>query len=98
MTNSTKTRPLETLRDGALKATIWKQDGEHAPFYRVNLTRSYRDDAGNWHDTDSFTGSDLLKVALLATRAYERTSALRQEDRNAPVNAESELPNDGRQA
>lgn len=89
MTNQTKNRPIDTLRDGTLKATIWKQDGKSGPFYRVNLSRSYRDDDGKWHDTDSFMGSDLLKIALLATRAYERTNALRQEDRDAASQEEN---------
>ena len=73
-------KPTETLRDGQLKATIWEQQGEKGTFYRVTLLRSYTDDQGKWQETNSFTGSDLLKISRLAERAYDRTLALRAKD------------------
>ena len=76
-------QPIDTLRDGRLKATIWKNFGEKGNFYTVTLTRSYQDEAENWKDSDSFSGSELLRIAHLATRAYDRTSELRQADREA---------------
>ena len=74
-------KPIDTLRDGSLKATIWSNFGEKGTFYTVNLTRTYKDDGGNYHDSDSFSGSELLRIAHLATRAYERVSDLRQADK-----------------
>lgn len=71
-------QPEDTLRDGSLKATIWKNEGEKGAFFSVNLSRSYQDDADNWHDSDSFSNSELLRIADLATRAYDRISELRQ--------------------
>ncbi len=79
MTNS----PIETIRDGSLKATIWKNLGEKGNFFTVNLSRSYKDEADTWHDSDSFSGSELLRIARLASRAYDRTNELRQADRAA---------------
>lgn len=73
-------KPIDTLRDGSLKATIWKNFGEKGNFYTVNLTRTYKDEAGNYHDSDSFSGSELLRIARLAGKAYDRTSELRQQD------------------
>ncbi len=74
-------QPTETLRDGSLKATIWKNEGEKGAFFSVNLTRTYKDDAGNYHDSDSFSGTELLRIAHLATRAYDLVSELRQQER-----------------
>ncbi len=74
-------KPIDTLRDGNLKATIWSNFGEKGTFYTVNLTRTYKDDADKYHDSDSFSGSELLRVAHLATSAYDRVSELRQADR-----------------
>jgi len=74
-------KPTETLRDGNLKAVIWKNAGEKGDFYTVSLTRTYKDAAGNYQDADSFSGSELLRIAHLATRAYDRTGELRQADR-----------------
>lgn len=81
MTTTTNT-PLDTLRDGALKATIWRreqQDGK--PFYSVQLTRSYTDDAGKWHETGSFSGSELLRIARLADIAYSEILIYKTQDR-----------------
>ncbi len=77
MTQNQKTKPVETIRDGAIKASIWKNQGEQGSFYSVQITRTYRDEAGDYHDSDSFSGTDLLKVAYLATKVYERTAELR---------------------
>ena len=74
-------KPIDTLRDGSLKATIWSNFGEKGTFYTVNLTRTYKDDADKYHDSDSFSGSELLRIAHLATRAYDRVSELRQADK-----------------
>ena len=74
-------KPIDTLRDGNLKATVWSNFGEKGTFYTVNLTRTYKDDSGNYHDSDSFSGSELLRVAHLATSAYDRIGELRQADR-----------------
>lgn len=75
-------QPEDTLRDGLLKATIWKNEGDKGAFFSVNLTRSYQDEADNWHDTDSYSNSELLRIAHLATRAYDRVSELRQQERS----------------
>lgn len=75
--------PIDTLRDGQLKATIWKNHGEKGNFYTVTITRTYKDDAGNYHDSDSFSGTQLLQVSHLAGRAYDRVNQLRAADRAA---------------
>ena len=73
-------RPVETLRDGSIKATIWRNEGENGPFYATSLSRTYTDADGNSRDTSSFIGTDLLKVAELARGAYERTREMRREE------------------
>jgi len=34
----------------------------------------------SYHDSDSFSGSELLRIARLAERAYDRIGELRQAD------------------
>ncbi len=88
-------KPTATLRDGRIKATIWKQDSEKGGFFRVNFSRAYRDKDDKWQDSDSFSGAELLRVAYLATKAYETTADLRsQQDRDE---AEA-TPDDGRRS
>ena len=79
MTTQTKNRPARTLQDGALKASLWKNHSKNGAFYSVTFSRTYRDDNGNYHDSSSFSGTDLLKLSRLAARAYEDTQALREQ-------------------
>ncbi|MGD9693603.1 MAG: hypothetical protein AB7G17_07260 [Phycisphaerales bacterium] len=74
---TTNAKPIDTIRDGSLKATIWKNAGEKGDYYSVRITRTWRDDQGNYHDSDSFSGSELLRVARLASMAYDRSAERR---------------------
>ena len=73
--------PAEVIRDGNLKASIWRNDGEKGPFYATTFARTWRDEEGQYRDSSSFVASDLLKLSELARSAYTRTNALRREDR-----------------
>ena len=75
-----KNKPIDTLRDGSLKATIWKNASEKGSFYSVEFSRTYRDSENNYRDSHSFSGAEPLQLAHLATRAYDRIAQLRQAD------------------
>lgn len=85
MTTTSKSKPVETLRDGAMKATIWANPTEQGTFYRVHFTRSWKDAEGNFRDADNFSGTELLRIARLANLAYDRNAALRSADRKPPI-------------
>jgi len=76
--------PRDVLRDGALKASIWRNEGEKGPFYSASLSRTYRDQNGEPRETHSFAGNELLRVSELARKAYDRTQDLRRDDRVTP--------------
>ena len=76
-------RPADTLRDTNLKATIWRNEGDERPFYAASFARAYKDEKGEYRDADTFVGTDLLKLSELARKAYDRTTELRREDREA---------------
>ena len=65
MTKGSKTRnpqkPAMTIRDGALKATLWRREGESGPFYSVSFSRSYKKAEGEYADSTSFSGAELLR-------------------------------------
>lgn len=73
------TPPAGTLRDGNLKATIWKNEGEKGPYFSTTFSRSYRDEEGNYRDTDSFSSADLLRVSELARQAHHEARSLWRE-------------------
>lgn len=87
---TTNHKPIDTIRDGSLKATLWKNTGEKGDYYSVRITRTWRDDQGNYHDSDSLSGSELLRVARLANIAYDEIVILRSNDRLADLGQSQE--------
>lgn len=69
MTNSNK--PITKLQDGNLSAAIWKNDGDKGPYHTVTFSRFYKDASGQLRDTNTMRSSDLLKLAHLASHAYD---------------------------
>lgn len=82
-------RPVDTLRDGGLKATIWENKRDEKSNFSLQFRRQYRDAKGNYRDSDSFFAGDLLKLAHLAGRAYDRMNEI-QRERYAERDAERE--------
>ena len=91
--NDAPNPPADVIRDSNLKATIWRNEGEDGPFYATTFARSYKDRDGEYRDTGSFVGTDLLKLSELARAAYNRTNDLRREEREqAPENERQNDP------
>lgn len=84
---TTPRRPEETLREGPLKAAIWRNEGENGAYHQVTLARTYKDRDGNLQDTQSFRARDMLGLSELARRAHhevhDRDRALFKEQRHA---------------
>ena len=74
-------QPVKKINDGRITAAIWKNFGEKGTFYSVTITRSFKDEQGNYKDTDSFSGTDLLIVGRLAVKAYDAIADMRAADR-----------------
>ena len=83
-------RPEDTLRDGSLKATIWRNEGENGEYYSTTIARTWQDEDGNYRDSHSFSGSELLRVSELARGAYARTNELKQEQQQDQAQGKSQ--------
>ncbi len=81
MTTTAYTKPIDTIRDGSLKVTIWKNSGEKGDYYTARLTRTWSDEHGEYHDSDTFSGSELMRIARLANIAYDEIAVHRKRDR-----------------
>ena len=73
-------KPAATLRDGNLKAVIWKNAKEDGVFYSTTFSRTYKDNEGNYVDAYGFSGSELLRLAQLASKAYDEANGLRKQE------------------
>ena len=75
---SSHEKPTLTIRDGALKATIWTNRSDDAKtFHSVTFGRTFTDGEGIAKSASSFSGADLLKIARLAHKAYDHIAELR---------------------
>lgn len=75
-------RPIETLRDGTLKLAIFRNRGERGDFYSVVPGRIYTDEkTDKVRETSSLSGSELLRMANLMAKGYERIGQFREEAR-----------------
>lgn len=84
--------PLETLRDGRLKATVWENAGDNNETYHtVTLAKVYEDRNGQLQETSSFSAGELLRVAELAREAHGVIRGLRREQA-VERRAEQEAP------
>nr|MBC6965316.1 hypothetical protein [Roseobacter litoralis] len=72
MSDDTKAthRPEETLREGTLKAAIWRNEGEKGAYHSVTVARTYKDGDGNLQDTQNFRPKDMLGLSELARQAH----------------------------
>lgn len=78
---TTKAKPIDTIREGSLKASIWKNTGEKGDQFSVQFSRTWRDEQGAFHDSDSFSGTELLRLARLANVAYDEIAIHRAKSR-----------------
>ena len=81
-------KPIDEVRIGRVKATIWKNGTEDAPrssrdapayvAYNVTFSRLYKD-GDQWKSTPSFGRNDLLTLAKVADLAHTSIYSLPQE-------------------
>ena len=71
-----KKAPVDVVRVGALKASLWENVGENGPFLKVTFAKTYTQD-GEPKDTNGFDERDLLGVSHLAKKAFDRIAELK---------------------
>ena len=72
-------KPVDEIRIGRVKATIWRNGTDEQPRHNVTFGRLYKE-ADQWKTTQSFGRNDLLVLAKVADLAHTRIFALPQEE------------------
>jgi hypothetical protein len=82
--------PVHEIRHRNIKATIWENEIASGVIYNVTVSRSYRDEAGEWHDTNSFSFGDLMNLAkaLYDAQSAIATTIARERVGKSPKNRE----------
>ena len=77
-------RPATTIRYGAIKATIWRNETRNGSMYSTTVTRTYKE-GDDWRESHSFGPGELPTVAKVMLDAHtwvqEQMASERQEER-----------------
>lgn len=78
-THTTKTqRPVDSIRDRDLEASIWRNGTKEEPRFNTSFRKSYRDEDGEWRETQSYSPNDLLRLSEIMREAHHRVNGLYQ--------------------
>ena len=72
-------KPVDEIRIGRVKATIWRNGTDEQLRHNVTFGRLYKE-ADQWKTTQSFGRNDLLVLAKVADQAHTRIFELPQEE------------------
>ncbi len=79
---NTNQKPFDKVQLGSIHAAIWQNtgtDGRH--YYSVTFEKRYRDAQAQWQSTTSYQRDDMLVLAKVTDRAYDRIQDAQAEDR-----------------
>jgi hypothetical protein len=83
---SKNNKPAHEVRLGRIRGTVWKNETESGTFHNVAFSRLYKDDAGDWKDSATFSRDDLpllQKVAdIVHTWLFEHGNGEKREAAN----------------
>lgn len=54
--------PEKTIKHGRVQAAVWANEGSKGLFRTVTFVRSYKDERGEYHSSNSFSLWDLLNI------------------------------------
>ena len=85
--DTARNKPVEVLRDGPLKVSIFRNQSERGEYHSLDPSRIYTDDDGNVREAKTLRGTEALRMAHLLTKGYDRIgefkTAMKQERKPA---------------
>lgn len=64
--------PIETLRDGALKVSIFRNERENGTQFSMQPGRIYTDNKGEVRESQSLSGTEPIRMSRLLDKGYDR--------------------------
>ena len=71
MAKQKKKKPYTIKVGRGIRAKLWKNSNKNGDWFNVTIARVYKDDEGEFQDSDSFSRDDLLQVAFAAQKAFD---------------------------
>jgi len=81
--NETAHAPAHTVRIGPLRCAIWANQTKNGVMHNSVLTRTYRDNDGEFRETPSLRRDDLLAAGKLLDMAHTWICRTEQEQRRS---------------
>ena len=75
-------KPITIKAARGVRAKLWRNTSRKGEWFSVSISRVYKDDVGEFQDSQSFSRDDLLHVAYAAQKAFEYIVAKDDEDRS----------------
>ena len=67
----TNNKPMTIKAARGVRAKLWRNANKNGEWFNVSISRVYKDDLGEFQDSQSFMRDDLLQVAYVAQKAFE---------------------------
>ncbi|MEK6874503.1 MAG: hypothetical protein AABX52_02000 [Nanoarchaeota archaeon] len=68
-------KPEQHFSAGGISCAIWKntqnKNGQQFDAHNVTFEKRYKDKTGTWKSTNSLTASDIPKLMVVLSKAYE---------------------------
>ncbi|WP_425399163.1 hypothetical protein [Aeoliella sp.] len=71
MAKQKKQKPIRIKAGRGVVAKLWRNSNKNGEWFNVTITRIYKDDDGDFQDSESFSRDDLLQVAYAANKAFD---------------------------
>lgn len=71
MAKQKKQKPIRIKAGRGVVAKLWKNNNKNGEWFNVTISRVYKDDDGDFQDSESFSRDDLLQVAYAANKAFD---------------------------
>jgi hypothetical protein len=70
-----KSKPIKNFRSGNIQASIWRnevdKDGQTVVRHSVRIQKQFRDDDGDYKESNYYFRDDIPKLILVAQKAFE---------------------------
>ena len=78
MSQENSAKPIKDFRAGNIQASVWKNEvdknGRTVVRHSVRIQKQYRNDDGDYQETNYYFRDDLPKLILVAQKAFEFVS------------------------
>ena len=75
MSQQEKDKPVKSFSAGKIQVSIWRQeinkDGQTIVRHSVRIQKQYKDDKGEWQNTDYYFPEELAKLESLVRKAFD---------------------------